>query len=145
MLSIGAPQFVLSAFTIALGHTIDKVLLNHRPNHLFRIARPAVTAMHSESKFAKAYSEGVKKAQYWEYTLEDSVDLIAKLPVVAAMIYRNVFKDGSIGVCACVRVWTPFCSFESCMVENRLHSWCELSYLVARREFWDQARRGCLH
>ena len=54
--------------------------------------------MHSESKFAKAYAAGAKKAQYWEYTLEDSVDLIAKLPVVASMIYRNVFKDGQIGV-----------------------------------------------
>lgn len=54
--------------------------------------------MHSESKFAKAYARGVPKAQYWEHTLEDSVDLIAKLPVVASMIYRNVFKDGHIGV-----------------------------------------------
>lgn len=59
----------------------------------------AVTAMHSESKFAKAYADGVRKTEYWEYMLEDSFDLIAKLPVVAAMIYRNVFKDGVIGMC----------------------------------------------
>jgi citrate synthase len=53
--------------------------------------------MHSESKFAQAYSEGIHKSKYWEYMLDDSLDLIAKLPVVAAMIYRNVFKDGAIG------------------------------------------------
>lgn len=75
-------------------------LINSFPADLHPMAQlsAAVTAMHSESKFAKAYAAGAKKAQYWEYTLEDSVDLIAKLPVVASMIYRNVFKDGHIGV-----------------------------------------------
>lgn len=58
----------------------------------------AVIAMHSESKFAQAYGEGIHKSKYWEYMLDDSLDLIAKLPVVAAMIYRNVFKDGAIGM-----------------------------------------------
>ena len=32
--------------------------------------------------------------QYWDYTFEDSMDLLAKLPTVAALIYRNTFKDG---------------------------------------------------
>jgi len=32
----------------------------------------------------------------WEYTYEDSVDLIAKLPAVAASIYRNVYADGDV-------------------------------------------------
>ena len=57
----------------------------------------AITAMQSESKFAKAYSQGVNKSKYWEYTYEDSIDLIAKLPTLAAMIYRNLYRDGSIG------------------------------------------------
>lgn len=34
------------------------------------------------------------KAKYWESTYEDSMDLIAKLPVIAATIYRNTYKDG---------------------------------------------------
>lgn len=34
------------------------------------------------------------KAKYWEATYEDSIDLIAKLPVIAATIYRNTYKDG---------------------------------------------------
>lgn len=37
---------------------------------------------------------GVHKAKYWETTYEDSMDLIAKLPQVAAMIYRKEFKGG---------------------------------------------------
>lgn len=28
--------------------------------------------------------------------MEDAIDLIAKLPTVAAYIYRNVFKDGKV-------------------------------------------------
>lgn len=52
----------------------------------------AVTALHQESSFAKAYNSGVKKSEYWDYTFEDSNDLIAKLPNIAAKIYRNVYK-----------------------------------------------------
>uniref|UniRef100_A0A672MUP3 Citrate synthase n=1 Tax=Sinocyclocheilus grahami TaxID=75366 RepID=A0A672MUP3_SINGR len=59
--------------------------------HLFA----AVTALNSESSFARAYSEGVNKAKYWEFVYEDSMDLIAKLPCVAAKIYRNLYREGS--------------------------------------------------
>ncbi|KAL3900405.1 MAG: hypothetical protein SGCHY_001358 [Lobulomycetales sp.] len=56
----------------------------------------AVTALQQESSFAKAYQDGVHKSQYWDYCFEDSNDLIAKLPLIAARIYKNVFKDGKI-------------------------------------------------
>lgn len=56
----------------------------------------AINALESESKFAKAYASGVNKKDYWKYTYEDSIDLLAKLPNVAAKIYRNVFKDGKV-------------------------------------------------
>jgi len=55
-----------------------------------------VMALQSESKFAKAYSEGVAKTEYWKYTLEDILDLIARLPEIAALIYRCTFRDGVI-------------------------------------------------
>jgi citrate synthase len=57
----------------------------------------AILALQHESAFAKAYSNGVSKNQYWDYTFEDANDLIAKLPLIAARIYRNVFKDGKLG------------------------------------------------
>ncbi|KAF3479841.1 citrate synthase [Arthroderma uncinatum] len=56
----------------------------------------AVTALEHESAFAKAYAKGINKKDYWQYTFEDSMDLIAKLPTIAARIYRNVFKDGKV-------------------------------------------------
>lgn len=56
----------------------------------------AVTALEHESSFAKAYTKGIAKKDYWGYTFEDSMDLIAKLPTIAARIYRNVFKDGKV-------------------------------------------------
>jgi citrate synthase len=54
----------------------------------------AVLAMQTESKFAKAYHSGVNKAKYWESTYEDVMDLIARLPEVAALIYRQSFHGG---------------------------------------------------
>jgi len=55
-----------------------------------------VMAMQTESKFAKAYAQGVNKSKYSEYVLEDCLDLLARLPRVAALIYRNTYKDGKI-------------------------------------------------
>jgi citrate synthase len=56
----------------------------------------AVTALERESAFAKAYAKGMPKTEYWQHTFEDSMDLIGKLPNIAARIYRNVYKDGKV-------------------------------------------------
>ncbi len=45
--------------------------------------------------FAKAYSEGLHKSKYWQPVLEDSLNLIAKLPAVAAHIYRTTYHGDS--------------------------------------------------
>ncbi len=54
----------------------------------------AILTMQRESKFAKAYSDGVSKMDYWKSTLEDSLDILAKIPVIAAGVYRMRFKKG---------------------------------------------------
>jgi len=71
--------------------------LNNFPSSLHPMAQfsAAITALNSESKFAQAYSQGVHKSKYWEHCFEDSMNLIAKLPTVAAIIYRNLYRDGS--------------------------------------------------
>jgi len=56
----------------------------------------AVLALQTESKFVMAYNSGVHKTNFWDSALEDSLDLIAKLPRIAALIYRKTFHDGSI-------------------------------------------------
>ncbi|KIY68817.1 citrate synthase [Cylindrobasidium torrendii FP15055 ss-10] len=56
----------------------------------------AVTALNHNSAFAAAYQKGIKKADYWEPTFEDTMDLIAKLPNIAGRIYRNVYGKGKV-------------------------------------------------
>nr|ALS04690.1 putative citrate synthase mitochondrial [Pseudodiaptomus poplesia] len=72
-------------------------MLNNFPSNLHPMSQfsAAIAALNSESKFAKAYSEGVHKTKYWETNFEDSMDLIAKLPVVAATIYNNLYRDSA--------------------------------------------------
>ena len=54
----------------------------------------AISLLNSESEFVKAYTGGIHKSKYWEPAYEDTMNLIAKLPVVAATIYRNIYKGG---------------------------------------------------
>ncbi|ODV91150.1 hypothetical protein CANCADRAFT_2869 [Tortispora caseinolytica NRRL Y-17796] len=75
-----------------------KDLIDRSPSHLHPMAQfaIAINALESESSFAKAYERGVNKKEYWNYTFEDSLDLIARLPNIASRIYRNIFKDGKV-------------------------------------------------
>ncbi|CAL1300261.1 unnamed protein product [Larinioides sclopetarius] len=72
-------------------------MLNNFPSNLHPMSQfsAAITACNTESMFAKAYSEGVSKAKYWELTYDDAMSLIAKLPPIAATIYKNLYRDGS--------------------------------------------------
>jgi citrate synthase len=56
--------------------------------HPMTLFSQAVLALQNNSSFARKYHEGMKKDDYWEPALEDSLDLTAKLPVIAAFIYR---------------------------------------------------------
>jgi citrate synthase len=56
----------------------------------------AIVAMQRESKFAKQFNEGISKMEYWDPTYEDSMDLLARLPEIAAYIYRKKYKNGDI-------------------------------------------------
>jgi len=56
----------------------------------------SMLALQKESLFTKAYDSGMKKGEYWEYALEDAMNLTAQIPVVAAKIYRKCFKDGKM-------------------------------------------------
>jgi citrate synthase len=80
---------------------------SHVPNHVFATieALPvtthpmtqfvtAIMALQTESSFAKRYAEGMNKKDYWEATFDDAMDLIARLPRIAAYIYRRKYKNG---------------------------------------------------
>ncbi|XP_021618521.1 citrate synthase, mitochondrial isoform X1 [Manihot esculenta] len=55
-----------------------------------------VMALQVQSEFQKAYEKGIPKAKYWEPTYEDSLNLIARVPIVASYVYRRIYKDGKI-------------------------------------------------
>ncbi len=80
---------------------------SHVPNHVFATieALPvsthpmtqfvvAIMAMQTESSFSKNYAKGMSKKDYWEAVFDDSMDLIARLPRIAAYIYRRKYKNG---------------------------------------------------
>jgi citrate synthase len=79
------------------------------PQHVFKILSfmaeksspmnlfsTAIMSLQAESVFAARYDEGMQKEEYWDPMLEDSLNLVAKLPIIAAYIYRLKHLDGSI-------------------------------------------------
>ncbi|ETV94833.1 citrate (Si)-synthase, eukaryotic [Aphanomyces invadans] len=58
----------------------------------------AVMAMNTESVFQKKYAEGIHKSTYWEHTYEDMLNLIARIPEVAATIYRSTYFDECLDI-----------------------------------------------
>jgi len=77
-------------------HVVDT--LNQFPKTLHPMSQliAAVSAAQSDSKFAEAYRDGVDKKKLWQFVYEDSMNLIARLPQIAAIIYRNTYKDGKV-------------------------------------------------
>jgi citrate synthase len=65
-----------------------------RSTHPMTMFSTAVLALQNESTFTRAYMEGIQKKDYWEYYLEDSLNLTAKLPALAAYIYNLRYNDG---------------------------------------------------
>ena len=79
---------------------------SHVPNHVFdtidslpKSSHPmtqfvvAIMALQTESTFVRKYGEGLNKKDYWEAVYDDAMNLIARLPRIAAYIYRRKYKD----------------------------------------------------
>lgn len=69
--------------------TLDSLPVDTHPMTQFGIG---IMALQTESIFQKKYAEGVNKKDYWSYIYEDSMNLIACLPEVAAYVYRRKYK-----------------------------------------------------
>ena len=72
---------------------LDAMPANTHPMTYFA---QAVLALQPDSHFAKAYESGVHKSELWQHCYEDSMDIIAKLPQIAALIYRKLYKNGNL-------------------------------------------------
>jgi citrate synthase len=66
-----------------------------KDSHPMAMFDTGILVMERESVFRKMYTEGMKKTDYWIPTLEDSLNLIARLPGLAAGVYRMRFKKGN--------------------------------------------------
>jgi citrate synthase len=80
---------------------------SHVPQHVYDViealpknSKPmtqfssAILALATESLFQKAYRSGIAKQYYWDFIYDDVMNLIAKLPRIAAYIYRRNFYNG---------------------------------------------------
>ena len=63
-------------------------------SHPMAMLNTAILVMERESIFRKRYTEGIRREEYWEVMLEDCLTLIARLPAVAAAIYRQRYNKG---------------------------------------------------
>jgi citrate synthase len=75
-------------------YVFDVLRAMPKETHPMTLLSQAVLALQNGSAFTKKYHEGMKKDAYWEPALEDSLDLTAKLPAIAAFIYHLKYKDG---------------------------------------------------
>jgi citrate synthase len=62
--------------------------------HPMTMLNAAILSMQGESEFAKKYAAGLPKSDFWESTLEDLLNILAKMPSIAAYIYRKRFNKG---------------------------------------------------
>jgi citrate synthase len=78
-------------------YVFDLLCAMPKETHPMTMFSSAVLALQNESAFAMAYKEGkIGKFNAWEYMYEDVLNLISKLPEVAAYIYRLKYKNGEI-------------------------------------------------
>ncbi len=77
-------------------YVFDVLRAMPRDTHPMTMFSAAVLAMQRESLFAKRYAEGMSKMDYWDPAYEDALNLLAKLPQIAAYIYRMKYRGDTI-------------------------------------------------
>ena len=55
----------------------------------------SILSLQGTSEFSKQFRLGRARQDLWEPALEDSLSILAKLPTIAAYIYRRTYKDGN--------------------------------------------------
>ncbi|HZJ47913.1 MAG TPA: citrate (Si)-synthase, partial [Acidimicrobiia bacterium] len=77
----GVPQYVFDVLRAMPSDT-----------HPMTMFSAGILAMQRESEYVKAYNEGLGKMDHWQPTLEDTLNLWARLPELGAFIYRLKYK-----------------------------------------------------
>lgn len=71
--------------------TIESLPVSAHPMTQFVVG---IMALQTESQFQKKYAAGMNKKDYWDATFDDAMDLLARLPRIAAYIYRRKYRNG---------------------------------------------------
>jgi citrate synthase len=77
-------------------YVFDVLRAMPKDSHPMAMFAAAIVSMQRESVFVKKYNEGISKMEYWDPTYEDTMNLLARLPEIAAFIYRLKYRDGDI-------------------------------------------------
>jgi citrate synthase len=77
-------------------YVFDMLKALPKDSHPMAMFSAAIVAMQRESVFVKEYNEGINKFDYWKSSYEDALNLLARLPQIAAFIYRWKYKNGDI-------------------------------------------------
>jgi len=78
--------------------TLPKYLINilktvPKDTHPMTQFSIAILSLQKDSIFTQKYKIGMNKADYWDPMFEDTMNLLAKLPLIAAYIYRRAYKN----------------------------------------------------
>jgi citrate synthase len=77
-------------------YVIDVLRAMPRDTHPMTMFSAAILAMQRESVFVQRYNAGISKMEYWDATFEEALDLLAKLPQIAAYIFRMKYRGDTI-------------------------------------------------
>lgn len=77
-------------------YVIDVLRAMPRDTHPMTMLSAAIVAMQRESIFVQRYNQGMHRNDYWDPTYEDSMNLLAKLPGIAAYIFRMKYRSDTI-------------------------------------------------
>jgi len=92
--TVAALQEDLLARTEVPSHLWDVIHAMPSDSHPMSMLSVAILVLQRDSVFSKQYAQGIPKKDYWMPVLDDALNLIAKLPVIAAGIYRVRFGKG---------------------------------------------------
>jgi citrate synthase len=76
------------------GHVIDVLRAMPPQTHPMTLFSQGILAMQVDSVFSSRMTEGILKVDYWDACLEDSLNLTARLPSLAAFIYNMKYNKG---------------------------------------------------
>ena len=75
------------------GYVFDVLRAMPRDTHPMTMFSAGILAMQRESVYVREYNKGLGKMDHWQPTLEDALNMWARLPELGAFIYRLKYKD----------------------------------------------------